>query len=245
MPMVTATPMAGSTRTDMTACPHLQSVAPLRLMQLVSPALPIGGFTYSQGLEYAVEAGWVTDVTGLEDWLCGMIEDGLETLEIPVLARLYRACQQGDRESLVRWGNYLVSCRETSELRLEEQQRARALTRLLVDLGLVDAEQWATELQCCQTTPFALAAVAWQIPLADAALGFAWSWLENQVAAAIKLIPLGQTDGQRVLLRLAEALPPAVQAALVLADDQLGACAPFLAIASSRHETQYTRLFRS
>lgn len=225
--------------------PPAQSLAQLRLMQLISPALPVGGFTYSQGLEYAVECGWVNDLSSLQDWLLGLLQDAIAGLEVPVLARLYRACVTRDVEALHTWGEYLVACRETRELRLEEQQRARALTRLLVDLELIDARHWMEAMHLCQAAPFALASVNWGIRLPDAALGYAWSWLENMVSAAIKLVPLGQTDGQRVLISVAESLPDAVHRGLSLEDGQIGASAPAMALASSLHETQYTRLFRS
>ena len=125
------------------------------------------------------------------------------------------------------------------------RQRARALTRLLIDLEFTAAEQWQTSLHYSQAAPFALAAVSWDIPLTDTALGYAWNWLENMVAAAVKLVPLGQTAGQRVQLVLARSLSEAVQRGLALDDAQIGASAPCMALASSLHETQYTRLFRS
>lgn len=220
-------------------------LARLRLMQLVSPTLPVGGFTYSQGLEFAVEAGWVNSLASLQDWLAGLIDDGLAHLDIPLLARLYRACINRDIDALAYWSRYQLAARETHELRLEEQQRARALTRLLIDLDMPHAHNWQATLVICQGAPFALAATGWGISLHDAALGLAWAWLENQVAAAIKLVPLGQTDGQRAQLALAQRLPLAVERGLTLEDHQIGASSPRLAIASSRHETQYTRLFRS
>ncbi len=241
----TDTRMLTETKPATSLCPPGQSLAQLRLMQLVSPALPIGGFTYSQGLEYAVEAGWVHDLASLQDWLLGLIEDGIVYLEVPLLVRLYHACVSKDIDALEQWGEYLLAARETRELRLEEQQRARALTRLLIDLGMTDAQRWQPALQRCQAAPYSLAAVNWGIRLPEAALGYAWSWLENMVAAAIKLVPLGQTDGQRVQLALAESLPDAVQRGLVLNDEQIGTSAPAMALASSLHETQYTRLFRS
>ena len=217
----------------------------LRLMQLISPTLPIGAFTYSQGLEWAVEAGWVHDVDTLVDWLEGLLGDGLTQLELPILKRLYSACEREEVEAMERWGRQLYASRETRELRAEEHNRARALDKLLADLGIRPASDWKNSLRHCQAAPFALAAVHWQISIEDCLLGYAWGWLENQVAAAIKLVPLGQTDGQRVQLRLAERLPAAVQRALLIGDDDIGAGAPALAIASARHETQYTRLFRS
>lgn len=232
---------AGATGGD----PPGQGLAQLRLMQLVSPALPIGGFTYSQGLEYAVEAGWVHDQGSLEDWVLGLLHDNISYLEVPILSRLYHACVARDLEAMKAWGRYCLAARETSELRTEEQQRARALTRLLTDLQVQNAEHYQPALLYCQAAPYALAAVSWGIRLPEAALGYTWSWLENLVAAAIKLVPLGQTDGQRVQLALAEAVPEVVHKGLSLGDHEMGASAPALAIASSLHETQYTRLFRS
>lgn len=217
----------------------------LRLMQLVSPALPIGAFTYSQGLEWAVEAGWVRDVATLADWLEGLMDDGLAQLELPILHRLYRACTQQDTAEIDRWGRQLYASRETRELRAEEHNRARALITLLADLQIPQAANWREQLIHCQAAPFALAAVHWNIGLEDCLLGYAWGWLENQIAAAIKLVPLGQTDGQRVQLQLARRLPATVERALLITDEDIGAGAPALAIASARHETQYTRLFRS
>lgn len=221
------------------------ALARLRLLQLASPALPIGAFTYSQGLEWAVEAGWVRDSATLSDWLSGLMDDGLALLELPILKRLYLACAADDLAALERWARRLYAARETRELRAEERQRARALITLLGDLGIAQATAWRDRLRHCQAAPFALAATRWQIGLEDCALGYAWGWLENQVAAAVKLVPLGQTEGQRAQLALAERLPGIVARALALADAEIGAAAPALAIASARHETQYTRLFRS
>jgi urease accessory protein len=217
----------------------------LRLMQLVSPALPVGAFAYSQGLEWAVEAGWVHDTGSLQDWLAGLIDDALTRLELPILCRLYQACSRSDPDAIEHWGQMLLASRETSELRAEEHNRARALITLLADLGVASAAEWRGQLRHCQAAPFALAAQSWQIGMTDCALGYASGWLENQVTAAVKLVPLGQTDGQRVQLALARSMAAAVERARTLADGDIGASAPALAIASARHETQYTRLFRS
>lgn len=217
----------------------------LRLMQLISPTLPVGAFSYSQGLEWAVECGWVHDMNSMKDWLSGLLHDNFAMLEIPILARMYRACENSDEQALNYWNHYLLASRETSELRMEEQNRARALTTLLKNLEIQQAHSLQKHLQQCQLTPFALAAHCWNIKLYDAALGYVWSWLENQVSAGIKLIPLGQTDGQRIQLDLSESLAAAVANGLQLRDEDIGASAPALALASSLHETQYTRLFRS
>ena len=217
----------------------------IRLMQLVSPSLPIGAFAYSQGLEWAVDCGWVNDSKSFQNWLEGLIFDNLECLEVPVFSRLYQACERQDESDVIYWSHYLLASRETSELRMEEKNRARALTKLLVDLELEQARQWQKVLQSCQAAPYAVAAVSWKISLEHAASGYVWSWLENQIAAAIKLVPLGQTEGQRLQLSLSKELSAMVQRGLKLDDSEIGASAPALAIASSLHETQYTRLFRS
>jgi len=225
--------------------PHTQPLGLLRLLQLVSPALPVGAFTYSQGLEWAVEGGWISDTATLTDWLAGLMDDGLAHLDLPLLRCLYQACAQQDPGAIDRWGRLLYASRETSELRAEEHARARALITLLNDLGIRQAADWREQLVHCQAAPFALASVHWGIGMQDCLLGYGWGWLENQATAAIKLVPLGQTDGQRVQLELAARLPRLVVQALALAEEDIGAGAPARALASARHETQYTRLFRS
>jgi len=217
----------------------------LRLLQLCSGTLPVGGFTYSQGIEWAVECGWIKDQATLTEWLADLIGTSLAQVEIPALARLYRACEQGDADRLAHWSDWLLACRETRELRDEERNRGRALASLLVELDVPRAVAWRDTLGRCQSAGFALAARAWDIPLVQTAQGFAWAWLENLALAGVKLIPLGQTAGQRLLRDLGEAVTLAVQRGLALDDEDMGASAPALAIASSRHETQYTRLFRS
>ena len=220
-------------------------LADVRLMQLISPTLPIGAFTYSQGLEWAVENGQVDSPEAVYNWMAGIIEDGLTYLDLPILKRLYQAFQQRNKSDVKYWSEYLLANRETSELRHEENNRGRALSTLLVDLEVADADQYQQTLRLTQLSGFALAAVNWHIPLQQAALGYGWGLIENQVAAAIKLVPLGQTAGQRLQMQLSGLLPEAVQIGLSIEDDEIGASAPAMAIASSLHETQYTRLFRS
>ena len=185
------------------------------------------------------------DITSLQDWLSGLLDNNIAYLEVPLLARLYDACGARDKEAIEKWARYAQATRETSELRFEEVQRARALTRLLIDLDVQNADDYRPALLHCQAAPYALAVVNWGIRLPEAALGYVWSWLENMVAAAIRLVPLGQTDGQRVQMALAKTVSATVQCGLSLSDEQIGASAPAMAIASSLHETQYTRLFRS
>ncbi|MEJ2575375.1 MAG: urease accessory UreF family protein [Gammaproteobacteria bacterium] len=220
-------------------------LALLRLLQLVSPSLPVGAFTYSQGIEWAVEAGWIRNASDLEAWLTNQLEQAVGRLEVPLLARMYAACEAGDVAALAAWCDHAVAWRETAELRAEEHHRGRALADLLVSLEVAGAAAWRDTLGRSQLAGVALAAVHWQIPIRVAALGYAWGWLENLVLAAVKLIPLGQTDGQRVLQRLAARIPTTVASGLTLDAGEIGASLPALAIASSAHETQYTRLFRS
>ncbi len=217
----------------------------IRLLQLCSSALPVGGFTYSQGLEYAVECGWVSSEKDLKNWLADLIETNLAQLDIPVLQRMRRACENNDEAALEYWCQHLTAYRETAELRLEEVNRGRAMSRLLVDLDVVMAPEWQDTLNQSQLAGLAFASHAWQIEMATLAQGYGWSWLENMVISGVKLVPLGQVAGQRILLELAELLSEQVQRGLELKDEQIGSSAPALAYVSARHETQYTRLYRS
>ncbi|MCF6338074.1 MAG: urease accessory protein UreF [Gammaproteobacteria bacterium] len=221
----------------------------LRLWQLISPNLPTGAFSYSQGLEWAVECGWIRNKADTHDWLQSVLDDSLRTLELPILLRLFHAAGNNNHLEFQHWTQWLYASRETSELRHEEEQRARALLMVLRQLPdnehWSELEDWQPSLRQCQLAGYALAAHHWQIPLEDLLAGYTWSWLENAVAAAIKLVPLGQTEGQALLYRFSTTISTAVEHALALDDDAIGASTPALAIASSLHETQYSRLFRS
>lgn len=216
-----------------------------RLWQLMSPTLPVGAYSYSAGLEYAIEAGWVRDAEGTADWLQGQLRHGLARVDIPLLARFYGCWRSGDEEGVKRASRWLRASRETAELAAEDHHMGRALARLLNELGMTEAEPWRARDDTSWACLFALALVRWEIPLDEGAEAYLWAWCENQVAAAIKLVPLGQTAGQRMLLELAGPVGEAAAAGLALEDDAIGGTAPGLAIASSLHETQYSRLFRS
>ncbi|WP_428623760.1 urease accessory protein UreF [Sedimenticola sp.] len=217
----------------------------LRLLQLVSPSLPTGAFTYSQGLEWAVECGWVSDEQTLREWLISLMETGMSQLEIPLLARLYRASAADDVATVTYWSRYLIACRETRELREEEQNRGRAMASLLPQLGIDLPPETLAAVKCCQLTGFAVAAQRWHIPLRQAAEGYLWGWLENIALAGVKIVPLGQTAGQQIIALLSGEIPRLVNAGLTLPDDSIGASCPAQALASSLHETQYTRIYRS
>lgn len=217
----------------------------LRLMHLVSPSLPIGAFTYSAGIEWAVEAGWIRSAEDLEQWLLDQLHNGLAPLDLPIAMRMHRAAECTDLDATARWIDWLLAARETAELRQEEVNRGRALAGLLLAWGLPNADRWRLQLARSQTAGFAFAAANWGISAEAMAAGLAWGWLENLTLAATKIIPLGQTDGQRLLHRLLLCIPEAVRQAAELDDRDIGASSPALAIASSAHEQQYTRLFRS
>ena len=215
----------------------------LRCLQLASPSLPIGAYAYSQGLEMAVELGWVTDAETLADWVRDQLEQTLALVDVPLYARLHDALAANDSAAFAHWRALLVAQRETRELRADDCDRGQALARLLRDLEVPGAGSLrsATPLAAA----FAHAALHWQIPRDAAAEAYAWAWLEGQVLAGVKLVPLGQVAGQRLLCALAAPLSAAVAHGLRVADDDIGASLPALAMASALHETQYTRLFRS
>ena len=217
----------------------------LRLMQLVSPALPIGMYSYSQGLEKAVEDGWLSDEAAVEEWLEGLLERCLTRTDGPVLARLYDAWEHNDCAQVLHWSRFLVACRETDELRSEDRQTGQALARVLAGLDTPQAGAWLHHPSASLATLFSLAGVRWQIKKPDLLSGYCWAWLENQVLCAVKLVPLGQAAGQRLLANLAKRIPAAINAGLLLEDGEIGGSSPMLGLASSRHEAQYSRLFRS
>ncbi len=217
----------------------------LRLFQLISPSLPIGGFTYSQGLEWAVEFGWIQSAEQFQAWLESQLDNALVSLELPMLRYLMLAIKEEDWDQFDKLSRELIAWRETKEFRLEEIQRGKALARLLPELEIQIPDGAQAALQRSQLAGMALAAVHWGIPADKLALGYLWSWLENAVMAGVKLVPLGQTQGQQLLARMAPSLVACVERSAQVGQSEMGSTSPALAIASSRHEQQYTRLFRS
>ena len=202
-----------------------------RLLQLASPTLPVGAYSYSQGLESAIDAGYVRDAGTAQHWIGDVLELSVARMEAQVLrAQINDPTQERN--------DFFVATRETAELRAETLQMGQALAKLLHDMNVpVTVEEPA------YPTAFALAVRHWKIEPHEAVVAYLWSWLENQVMAAIKAVPLGQTAGQKMLLSLGERLD-------ALADLQLAEAAwsnftPGLAYLSAQHETQYSRLFRS
>lgn len=216
------------------------SHALLKLLQITSPSLPVGAYSYSQGLEWAVEAQWVTNLDTFREWLCEQLDGLMTQQELPLMQRLYLAQKKADDAALKYWTEQILARRETSELRREERHRGRALSTLLG--SLYNEAQTNTE---CQLAAYVRYCSNENITLVDAMFGYAYSWLDNQVTAGIKLVPLGQSDGQALLYHLSENIEKAVEVALTVADDDIGYSTPSLTMASCLHETQYCRLFRS
>ena len=219
-----------------------------RLLQLASPTLPVGAYSYSQGLEAAVEAGLVRDTASAERWIGDVLAYAVARLEAPVWWRLHAAWAASDLERVAHWNDMFRSTRESAELRAETLQMGYSLQRLLLEIGEFEDKSLSELRGITEITfpaAFAFAVVQWRIPARSALIAYLWAWLENQVMAALKSVPLGQTDGQRLLLSLSALLPGIADAACALSDDDLCNYTPGFAILCSQHETQYSRLFRS
>ncbi len=224
--------------------------ATLRMLWLASPTLPVGGFSYSEGLEAAVDAGCVRDEAQALDWLRGQLQLTLARSELPALLRAHAAWRALDVDGLRQVNDWVLATRESAELRQQSLQMGRSLLAWLHGLqprhpALPLAAQLPPAV--CWTPAFALAAHALELDAAQAAQALAFSWLDNQVQAALRCVPLGQSAGQRLLAALTPELPAALRQAQALAGDidRWQSYSPRLAILSSRHETQYSRLFRS
>lgn len=206
----------------------------------------MGAYTYSQGLEWAVESGQVCDRDSALEWIAGLLEEGIGAFEAPLTVCLQQAWADGRDDEIARLNADFLASRESSELRAETLQMGYSLRRLLHELDdfrLPPAFDALAEVSF--PVGWALAADAWHIPPADSLSAYLWSWCENQTMAALKAVPLGQAAGQRILLALGSRLPRVVERALTLPESHWSNLAPGMALACSRHETQYSRLFRS
>jgi len=221
-------------------------LAKARLLHILSPALPTGAYSYSQGIETAAELGWLTTEERFYSWLLEQINGVLAYQELPLLARMYHACVNEDSDSFSAWAQTTLAYRDTMELRNEENYRAAAFIRIiksLPDKALRDIPEPTIAI-----TP--LAGIAWvavklDIPLQDLLLAFAHSWLEASIANGVKLIPLGQSQGQSLLYRLTPFYGEALVLSQTLNDEDIGYSAVAVSLASCQHETQHTRIYRS
>lgn len=219
-----------------------------RLLQLASPMLPVGAYSYSQGLEWAIECGDVKNLASANGWIGDVLEVYQANFELPVLSRLFIAWQMGDMEKVREWDAFYQAGRDTSEAWAETRQMGYSLCRLLNDLKeLPDHLMDNVNSLATPAFPTVYAAIAqhWAIAQQDMLHAYVWGWLENQVSAAMKTVPLGQVAGQKILLTLGQLLPDIVQQAMNLPDDEISNFNPLLTIAGCQHETQYSRLFRS
>jgi len=231
-----------------TASTAIEPAALLQLIWLASPALPVGGFSYSEGLEAAIDSGRVVNEASAAEWLAAQLQLTLARSELPLLAAACAAWRAHDVERITELNRWVGSTRESSEMRQQVEQMGRSMLEWLRQHDA--AEPRLATLAALKPAPtwplaFALAATQSSAPVRESLLAFAFGWAENMVQAAIKAVPLGQAAGQRILARLARDIPAAVQAALQTGDAQRQAFAPMLAILSAQHETQYSRLFRS
>jgi urease accessory protein len=220
----------------------------LTLLQLSSPALPIGAYSYSEGIETLATQGTIATGSDLFHWLSQELNSGSIRLEAAILRWSYLAASQPDFEALARWNQWLSALRETAEMRSQSWQMGRSLLRLFADLE-PDLTQQLPDLarqgNCNFAIAYSLVAQAWQIPLEEAAIAFLHSWAANLISAAVRAVPLGQTEGQRLLQQLTTPIQTAHADIAAMTEADLMACNWGVALASMQHEGLYSRLFRS
>jgi urease accessory protein len=227
-----------------------QALNPSSLLQLIwlaSPALPVGGFSYSEGLEMAVECAGIDSEAAAADWLTDQLHLSLARSDLPVISHAIGAWRAGDLASLTKLNDWVLHTRETSELRLQTEQMGRSLLEWLRNHEGANPAHMDALKNMGPTYPiaFALAAAQTQASVRDCLLAYAFGWAENMMQAALKSVPLGQASGQRILACLSREIPHAVQASMRQPEQLRQAFSPMLAILSAQHETQYSRLFRS
>jgi len=220
----------------------------LTLLQLSSPALPIGAYSYSEGVETLATQGTIATRADLLHWLTQELNSGSIRLETAILRWSYVAANQADSEELNRWNQWLSALRETSEMRSQSWQMGRSLLRLFADLE-PDLTQQLPDLarqgNCNFAIAYSLVAQTWQIPVNEAAIAFLHSWAANLISAAVRAVPLGQTEGQRLLQQLTAPIQAAHADITAMTEADLMACNWGVALASMQHEALYSRLFRS
>lgn len=226
----------------------LAPAALLELMRLASPSLPVGGFSYSEGLEAAVDAARVTNEADARRWLVDQLHLALGRADLPIVARALAAWRRGDEARIAELNAWYATTRESAELRLQTEQTGRSLAQWLKPGGAEDPRlHRLLSLAPAPTWPvaFALAAADIDAGPRDVLVTFAGGWAENMTQAAIRSVPLGQTSAQRILSALAAEIPAVVDAALKIGLADMQSFTPTLAIVSAQHEVQYSRLFRS
>ncbi|CAN5440668.1 urease accessory protein UreF [soil metagenome] len=224
----------------------LPAASLIQLIWLASPALPIGGFSYSEGLEAAVDRAGVTTEAAAADWLADQLHLALSRSDLAIAAQAIHAWRHANLDRIAALNAWVLQTRETSEMRLQTTQMGRSLVEWMRNHELAqDKVEWLAGNDPTYPVAFALAASQTQAPVRDCLMTLAFGWAENMMQAALKSVPLGQSSGQRILARLAADIPAAVDEAMALSDNDRQAFSPMLAILSAQHETQYSRLFRS
>lgn len=225
----------------------MQATSLLRLLQLASPSLPVGAYTYSQGLEAAIEEGAVQDESSARAWIAEALAV-VADFEAPVLWRLLKAFSARDRAAVIYWSECFIAARDTVEFRAETIQMGYSLNKLVAELKIADdslLKIMANQPEIPLPTAFAYAAEALAVPHEAALLGMLFSMVENQMLVCVKSVPLGQVSGQRLLLSLHGTIEAAARHAQALEDDELSNWAPGLSLLSMQHEVQYSRIYRS
>lgn len=226
----------------------MQASALLHLLQLASPSLPVGAYSYSQGLEAALEIGLVADQDSTRRWIADALRQVVARFEAPIFWRLLQAFTARDAAAASEWTERFIAARDTAEFRAETIQMGYSLSKLALDLNIADealCNILRAQAEVPLPTALAFASVALDVPHDAALLGMLFSWTENQVLACVKSVPLGQVAGQRLLLSLQPEIEAAAQTAMQLADDELCNWSPGLSLLSMQHEVQYSRLYRS
>jgi urease accessory protein len=231
-----------ATPTDMPEPASAQSL--LQLIWLASPALPVGGFSYSEGVEAAVEWAGIDSEAKATEWLADQLHLSFARGDLALVAQAIPAWQANDTQRIRQLNAWVMTTRESAEFFLQTEQMGRSFAEWL-KLHHADTAEVFKDLPASYPVAFAFALARSGATVHDGCLAFAFGWAENMVAAAVKAVPLGQSAGQRILARLANEIPAAVERAMRLGDDERQAFAPLLAVLSARHETQYSRLFRS
>ena len=212
-----------------------------KLLSLTNPNLPIGGFTYSQGIEYAAEIGLIHNQQTAYTWIHTQLSTSLAATDLVLLRCMYQAWCDKNAEVLKELDELAIACRETSELRLEELQKAKALEKIISNL-CPRAELAGSRSYICL---YAFIGFEWSIPMQSLLIGYVWTYLESQVASVVKILPLGQTQGQKLLHALLEDIEAVIQKSYSLSLEDLGFSGLMAIQVSSLHETQYTRIYRS
>ena len=223
----------------------------MRLLQLASPSLPVGAYSYSQGLEAAIEARLVHNEATASTWIAAALTHAVAQLEAPIFVRAFSAWQAWtayNDAGFSEWNDWFLATRDTAEFRAETVQMGYSLLRWMRDLAILEEPRQAYLFGLTEVAApcaFAVASATLNVALAAALEAYLFSWLENQILAAVKAVPLGQAAGQRLLLAIAQDIPKLATQAMTLPDAAISNWTPGLTQLSIAHETQYSRIFRS